>query len=87
MAGGAGGDEGWGFWFRHHWLRYGFVTLSLFVDSMAAGELLQVSPRPPPWYLLLGLAAMLAGLVALEVILYRRLFPAHLRERYNPRTP
>lgn len=84
MAGRTADDESWGFWFRHHWLRYGFVTLSLFVNTMVAGELLQFSPRPLPWHVLLALGAMLAGLAVLEVFLYRRLFPGHLRDNFNP---
>jgi hypothetical protein len=79
MAGGTAGDESWGFWFRHHWLRYGFVALSLFVNTMAAGELLQFFPRPLEWYMLLTLGAMLAGFVVFEVLLYRWIFPGHLR--------
>ncbi len=85
MAAGTAGDEGWGFWFRHHWLRYSFVTLSLLIDAMAGGELLQRSPRPLPWYAFVGLATTMAGLVVLEIFLYRRLFPGRVREGYNQR--
>ncbi len=84
MAGGTAGDESWGFWFRHHLLRYGYATLGLFIDVMAAGELLQLSPRPLMWYAFLGLVTMLAGLVVLEIVLYRRLFPGQVREGFNP---
>lgn len=83
MAGGTRRDETWGFWFRHHWLRYGFVTLGLFVDILGAGELLQLAPRPVPWYWTMALVAMVGGLAALEVFLYRRLFPRTAREGFN----